>query len=96
MLKQPTVETLTKYGMILVDWTRLAVSQGGVCRICQKLPQSGRLCIDHEHVKGYSKMTSQEKISHVRGLLCMYCNRYRVAKNTRQTIGAVADYLTRG
>ncbi len=61
--------------------------------MCRKLPQSGRLYVDHQHVERYSKLTAQEKRMAVRGLLCYQCNRFRVSKNTYLTALAVVEYL---
>lgn len=49
-------------------------NQGHVCWICHTLPPSGRLSVDHIHIKGFKKMPPDEKIMYVRGLLCFLCN----------------------
>lgn len=48
--------------------------QRGVCWICQTLPPSGRLNVDHMHVAKYKQLPPEEKIQYVRGLLCFNCN----------------------
>jgi hypothetical protein len=56
----------------------------GGCPICLR-PWGGtvRACIDHDHVTGQ-----------IRGLLCIYCNRYVVGRNRdADRIRRVADYL---
>lgn len=58
----------------------IADSQNFVCAICEKLPSSGRLVVDHFHAKGYKKMEPKYKRMFVRGLLCAFCNRFYVAK----------------
>jgi hypothetical protein len=57
------------------------------------VPPSGRLCIDHQHVRGFKAMPPEEKRTWVRGLLCFTCNRYRVAKNEGASARAVVAYL---
>ncbi len=66
----PTPPTLAKYGLSLEDWQAYADRQGRVCAVCRKLPASGRLCIDHEHVRGWKKMPLDERKTFVRGLVC--------------------------
>lgn len=77
----PSRETLKKYGLDLIKWVSIVQSQGGVCAICKKLPKSGRLHIDHEHVKGWKKMRPEARASYVRGLLCWYCNFNHMGRN---------------
>lgn len=77
----PSRETLKKYGIDLINWISIVQSQGGVCAICKKLPKSGRLHIDHEHVKGWKKMPDWHRSNHVRGLLCWYCNFHYMSRN---------------
>ena len=90
---EPTRATLKKYGLDLEAWWVIAKRQDHKCAICRKLPPSGRLHIDHEHRKGYKRAKPEAKRAGVRGLLCSYCNRYRVAKNTYQTAREVVAYL---
>lgn len=56
----------------------------GFCFVCQRVwDDSTRPCVDHDHVTG-----------EVRGLLCIYCNRYRVGRQRDGDIAQrVADYL---
>ena len=74
MLKQPSKQTIKKYGLSLKEWNDMADSQNHVCYICLKLPPSNILCVDHVHVKKFRKMPAEEKKKYVRGLLCRYCN----------------------
>jgi len=62
-----------KYGMTLIDFTRILDSQGGVCYICGTDEPGGRgfWHVDHDHrccpdVKTCGKC--------VRGILCVRCN----------------------
>lgn len=62
------------YGISLETWNKMFEEQGRVCWICQTMPKSGVLCVDHAHIKGYKKMSPEEKAIHVRSLLCFMCN----------------------
>ena len=73
-LKVPSKATLKKYGLNMEDWNELATKQGHVCYVCKKLTSTGRLCIDHEHVKGWKKLPPEQRKIYVRGLLCWFCN----------------------
>lgn len=53
------------YGLTVEQLGALEVSQDNRCAICRDLPLEGfSLCVDHCHITG-----------HVRGLLCIRCNR---------------------
>lgn len=71
----PRDETLKRYGLSRDDFDGILTAQGGVCAICQGLP-NGRWNIDHEHVRGWAKMTPNRRKMYVRGILCWRCNRY--------------------
>lgn len=58
--------------------------QNGCCAICKK-PQSlfkKRLALDHNHRTGQ-----------LRGLLCFYCNKRRVGRNTLEDARKLVAYL---
>lgn len=90
----PKAETLRKYGLTPADWLAIADRQGYVCAVCRKLPPNGRLCTDHDHVKGWKKMPAAERRKHVRGLLCYFCNHYYVGRAiTVEKAKNVHEYL---
>jgi hypothetical protein len=89
----PTQKTLRRYGLNLADWEKLASTQGHVCAICGKLPKSGRLHIDHQHVKGWAKLPPDQRKRFVRGLICFRCNNYAVAGNDLASAEAVVRYI---
>lgn len=62
------------YGITLKDWESMYESQQKVCWICHSLPPSGRLSVDHVHVKGFKNMSPECKRQYIRGLLCFLCN----------------------
>lgn len=94
-VKEPTGATLRKYGLDLSMWRKILFDQGGVCAICRSVPPSGRLHIEHEHVKGFKAMPPEEKRKHVRGLVCSYDNRFKIAKLTLDSAEQVVQYLAR-
>ena len=56
----------------------------GSCTICQRVwTDAVRPAVDHDHVTG-----------HIRGLICLYCNRYRVGRfRDADLVQRIADYL---
>lgn len=72
----------TKFGITVADYDAMFKAQNGVCAVCGRPPKTRRFAVDHNH--------STHK---VRGLLCSYCNRFRVASNTGANIDAVVNYL---
>lgn len=94
VLLVPKLPTLKKYGLNLEDWEKIAVAQSRVCYICQRLPDVGRLAIDHEHVRGWKKMPPEKRKLYVRGLLCTYCNFRLLSKGiTLAKARRIAKYL---
>jgi hypothetical protein len=80
MILVPSEATLKKYGLSEAEWKALLDSQEGVCFVCKLVPTKGRLCIDHEHVKGWKKMPPEKRKLYVRGLLCWVCNHYYLGR----------------
>ena len=82
------------YGINVSQWNRLFTLQGGICPICLKpLRKPGNkdgkraACVDHDH-------GTTRGIKHrVRGLLCYFCNKYRVSNNTPDTAERMVAYL---
>jgi hypothetical protein len=60
MVKTPSKATLKKYGLSEDEWQKILTRQNGVCAVCEKVPTTGRLCIDHEHVKGWKKLPPEK------------------------------------
>lgn len=52
-----------RFGITLEDYEALLRAQNGLCAICSKPCNRGRLSVDHDHLTGK-----------VRGLLCRRCN----------------------
>lgn len=93
-VKEPSEETLRKYGMRRDHFFTILNRQGGVCAVCRTVPKSGRLNIDHAHVKGWAKMSADDRIKHVRGLLCYWCNKSHVGRGiTEEKSERVTAYL---
>lgn len=87
------------YGITIDDWNRMFKEQNGVCWICQTLPKSGVLCVDHRHVPKYKKLSAREKAVEVRALLCFSCNTglhgLEKRKNSRFLFEQVHKYFTK-
>lgn len=92
--RQPSKPTLRKYGLTVDEWRAMLNLQGGVCAVCGTLPASGTLHIDHEHVRGWTKMEPAQRRLHVRGLLCYRDNRFFCSKGmTPARARRIAEYL---
>ena len=92
----PTEGTLKRYGLKLIEWIEIAVGQDCACFVCKRVPKSGRLCIDHEHVKGWKDMEPNDRKKYVRGLLCWTCNHYYLSRGmTVERALNTAEYLRR-
>lgn len=72
--EQKNKRLLQTYGITLEEWKQKLKDQNGTCWICKKMPKSGILCVDHRHIKGFKKLTLDERKLEVRGLLCFMCN----------------------
>jgi hypothetical protein len=73
-----------KYGITIAIYDQMLVSQDNSCAICRKHTSSfkKRLAVDHNH-----------KTGKVRGLLCSYCNKFKVGRHTLETAKEVYEYL---
>ena len=60
----------------------LIVAQDFICAVCKKDLSNQTCYLDHDHHTG-----------EIRGILCMPCNRFRVARNTLDTSLEVVRYL---
>jgi Recombination endonuclease VII. len=90
----PSPATLKKYGLSEAEWRAHLDFQGGVCFVCELEPKKGRLCIDHEHVKGWKKMPPEQRKRFVRGLLCWVCNSHYLFRGiTVRRSQRVTEYL---
>jgi hypothetical protein len=74
MISPPSKATLRKYGWSDERWLLQYRIQDGCCAVCKQVPRSGRLVIDHEHVKGWKAMRPERRAKYVRGLTCWWCN----------------------
>lgn len=73
---------LKRFGITLQEYEDLLAFQNGVCFICSAVPNVRALAVDHDHKTGA-----------IRGLLCLYCNKYRVGNLTKDTIIPIHEYL---
>lgn len=90
--------------MSLVEYKRRCVQQKNKCERCGVDPSPKPLCVDHRHVPGYKKLSPEEKLKEVRGLLCRMCNwmlgrieRFKDSrKRLQQTIIYFSKYKMKG
>lgn len=93
-VRVPKKSSLRKYGLLRAEWLEILRTQGNVCAICKKLPPSGRMVTDHEHVLGWKKMPWHERKKYVRGILDWVCNHYAVGRGvTLERARATVAYL---
>lgn len=93
-IKIPSNATLKKYGMDALDYLEILERQWFVCPICKKRPSSGLFRVDHWHKPNYKKLSPQQRKACVRGLCCVHCNRFYLAKGiTPDKARNVATYL---
>lgn len=95
MIRVPSSATLKKYGLSASEWVVILKSQGNVCAICKKVPTSGRFVTDHFHKRLYKSLPDIERKRLVRGILCVHCNRFYLAKGiTVDKAQAIVEYLS--
>ena len=93
-IRVPAAATLRKYGMDESEWLGIVTSQGHRCPICLRVPPSGIMATDHEHVRGWKKLSPEERRGYVRGVVCVFCNRNLLHYAlTREKACRIADYL---
>jgi len=93
-MKQRDYDLLRKYGITVLEYEAILVSQNGVCWICQKSPTGNRLAVDHKHEVGEKKRNPREIRPRVRGLLCWDCNRaLGKFRDNPSALRKAADYL---
>lgn len=92
----PRSATLKKYGLSEKEWIDLYLSQDGKCPICGRVLENGRTVIEHQHIKGWTKLPPEEKKKYVRGITDWYCNYFFLAKGmTLEKSQNISDYLLR-
>jgi len=91
----PSKNTLARYGLTLDEWQSLYDKYNGACHVCRKIPGGkGILFVDHEHVRGWNKMSPNERKRYVRGLCCYICNNRLLSKGiTKERLLLAAQYL---
>lgn len=71
------------FGITLAEYKLILAAQGGRCPVCLKELSGISNPVDHDHKTGI-----------VRGVLCTYCNRRRVAQhNDWQLVDRMSKYL---
>ena len=69
-IQTPGPCTLRKYGLTERDWLLILDQQGSKCGACGRVPRTGRLVIDHEHVRRWAKLKTEDRKRYVRGAIC--------------------------
>lgn len=77
-VKDASERTLKKYGWTIEDWRKQIKAQDGICPICKGRRE--RMVIDHEHVRGWKKMSDEKRRLYVRGVVCWFCNLYYLCR----------------
>lgn len=77
------------YGITSQQWDRMFQRQKGVCPIC---------CLNlnkphNNEGKAVAQVDHDHKTMRVRGLLCKYCNKYKVGNNTLAHAQRMVKYL---
>lgn len=94
-IREPLPATLKKYGLSLNDWKEIMSSQGYRCPVCENILEK-RTNIDHDHVRGWRKMTDENRRKHIRGVCCFFCNKYYLGRSiTIRKSRNVTSYLER-
>ena len=82
---------LRKFGITQIQWDALYKLQKGRCPICDKSlvkpsNNSGKRAspVDHDH----------KPPNRVRGITCLHCNRFKIAKNDAHSAKRLVKYLT--
>jgi hypothetical protein len=83
------------YGLTLHEYHEMLGKQDYSCAICgaHVNDEFRLLAVDHEHVDGFEKMKSEERKKFVRGLLCILCNKHRMAGINLQIAKRMVEYL---
>ena len=73
-----------KYGISLIQYNKKLKNQMWSCDICKKHRSSFKksLAVDHNHKTGV-----------IRGLLCYFCNKFRVGRNDLASATALYEYM---
>ena len=73
-----------KYGLTPEQYAQMLFEQGGKCKICNELPDTGsKLVVDHDHMTG-----------NVRALLCSQCNSgLGMFQDSSETLYSAVYYL---
>lgn len=76
----------SKYGIDYKTYETILSEQNGKCALCDRAPRPGgrRMALDHNHETGTA-----------RGILCFYCNKYRVGKLNWHWAFRIMMYLGR-
>ncbi len=92
-IKSRSAGLKNRYGITIDEYESMLAEQKGVCFICKSAPLTRRLSVDHLHAKDLKGKQIKGKKELVRGLLCMYCNKYIVGALERRNKVKSKDVL---
>lgn len=92
-ISPPSRQTLRKYGLTAEEWIAMWKATDGACHFCGKRPKSGKLYVDHDHIRRWRYKKPEERKRHVRGLVDAWCNRWRIARNDYASATQLTIYL---
>lgn len=93
-IRVPRKETLKKYGLDAEGWLAILERQDWVCAICRKVPPSGRMVTDHDHLRRWKKLSPTKRRETVRGITCWTCNHYYLGRGINEAKASnVVAYL---
>src|SRR3990167_7430782 len=87
-LKSKEYHLLRNYGISLSQYNSLRRKQKYSCAVCKRHESEFKisLAVDHDH-----------KTGEIYGLLCYYCNRFRIGRNHDLLLAnSIAKYLKKG
>ena len=81
---------MRKFGITQEQWDAMYERQGGLCPICGRELHDPAI---HGNHKRASPVDHDHKTGRVRGLTCLHCNRFKIAKNTADSARRLVIYL---
>ena len=79
-----------KFGITQRQWEEMYERQGGLCPICGRELHWPEI---HGMNKRASPVDHDHKTGRVRGITCINCNRFKIAKNTADSAKRLVEYL---
>lgn len=83
------------YGITPEQYWKMFQDQNGCCAICLKPSDEEKriLAIDHEHISGFDDLPPEQRGKYARGLLCISCNKNKMADVDLEIVKRMLAYL---